>query len=379
MNKKWFDDIGDINVMGSSLHESVQTLFLRGSAKIAVKNPGSIKITDVLFRKSGDLISGPLTEESLVYFCEYIDSIFAKHNFKTYFESKSSSIIEYGLVGEEGVAHYTIGTEFTHMFLYTTNFALAKEIKDFIESCYVEYIENEINVLIPNQNSFTTYAIGRTTEVFESDNYAPDVVESYNFILKYFGERNPFGRLLLLHGEPGTGKTHFVKAIINNIKLDKCKIIYLQSSFISHGGGINNLLNTLITSGQAGRSIVLILEDADDCLVPRGPDNMTAISNLLNLADGMLGSMLDVRIIATSNAKRVEMDKALLRPGRLCKQVEIGKLSIGQAESVYYRLTGKKINFDIEKTLAEVYEAANGRDVKEVKKSSVVGFSKGLS
>ncbi len=49
---------------------------------------------------------------------------------------------------------------------------------------------------------------------------------------------------------------------------------------------------------------MLIVEDADECLVQRGSDNMSTIASVLNISDGILGSILDVRVLATTNAEK---------------------------------------------------------------------------
>ena len=84
--------------------------------------------------------------------------------------------------------------------------------------------------------------------------------------------------------------------------------------------------------------IVLVLEDADRCLVTRGTQNINSIQSILNLGDGILGSLLDLRIVATTNAKKLEMEAALLRPGRLSKQLDVGALDLETARGVFRRL-----------------------------------------
>jgi len=106
---------------------------------------------------------------------------------------------------------------------------------------------------------------------------------------------------------------------------------------------------------------VLIIEDADECLTTRGADNISAISALLNLSDGILGHLLNLRIVVTTNRSVKDIDKAVMRPGRLCKRIEIGHLNNEQALKVYKRLTGKDDNPFGSKsnwTLAETYSAA---------------------
>jgi ATP-dependent 26S proteasome regulatory subunit len=67
---------------------------------------------------------------------------------------------------------------------------------------------------------------------------------------------------------------------------------------------------------------------------------------------------LDLRIIATTNAKKVQIDEAILRPGRLCVYCSVGHLPAKQAGEVFRRLTGSEQEFGEKTTLAEVYRLA---------------------
>ena len=82
----------------------------------------------------------------------------------------------------------------------------------------------------------------------------------------------------------------------------------------------------------------LILEDADQCLVSRDKDNIASVQSLLNLGDGILGSLLDLRIVATTNAHELHLDEAISRPGRLSKMLEVGPLDVTTARGVFTRL-----------------------------------------
>jgi ATP-dependent 26S proteasome regulatory subunit len=69
--------------------------------------------------------------------------------------------------------------------------------------------------------------------------------------------------------------------------------------------------------------------------------------------------MLDIRIIASTNAKRIELDEAVTRPGRMCRHTTIGSLPFEQAKEIYTRLTEKEPTFKKRTyTLAEVYRFA---------------------
>jgi len=84
--------------------------------------------------------------------------------------------------------------------------------------------------------------------------------------------------------------------------------------------------------------LIMLLEDADKCLVRREKTDMASISTMLNMSDGILGELLDLRIIATTNAMETEFDPAITRAGRLSAHVKVGTLSIEQANSVLKRL-----------------------------------------
>ena len=105
---------------------------------------------------------------------------------------------------------------------------------------------------------------------------------------------------------------------------------------------------------------MLIIEDADGSLVPRAADNISEISALLDLGDGLVGSTFDVRILATSNARRVDIDRAILRPGRLCRSIDVPALEASHANEVLTGLLGAAPHTAFSKptTLAEVYAAA---------------------
>jgi ATP-dependent 26S proteasome regulatory subunit len=69
--------------------------------------------------------------------------------------------------------------------------------------------------------------------------------------------------------------------------------------------------------------------------------------------------MLDLYVIATTNADNVHLDPAVLRPGRLSRKVDVNALSMERAMVCYHAIMGTKskdgTHFDKPTTLAEVY------------------------
>ncbi len=193
---------------------------------------------------------------------------------------------------------------------------------------------------------------------FVAENYSPQVVDQYNRVVEVFNRKTaPSGRLVLLEGEPGCGKTYMVRSFIS--ALEHTKFIMIPSHLVQNIGDPGMIDVLMEEHNRIHRSMTLVVEDADMCLSARMADNMAAISSMLNMCDGIMGSLLDIRIIATTNTKIDDIDKALTRPGRLCEYINIDLLSNDQASEVYHRLTGQEHSYTGKTSLAQIYADAN--------------------
>ena len=198
-------------------------------------------------------------------------------------------------------------------------------------------------------------------------NYSGASIASFNRIVNDLRSDSPYGCLSILSGPPGSGKTYLVRAVIEAADKDALFVIVPPSIIAQISGP--DLIPMLIKIKQnyldRKRCCVFILEDCDSILIPRGEDNMSSISSLLNLADGIIGSMFSIRILATTNANHLEFDQALVRPGRLSCRAEIGELNRDESIVCYNALTktvdGRKY-ITKSMTLAEVYALAVGND-----------------
>jgi ATP-dependent 26S proteasome regulatory subunit len=117
----------------------------------------------------------------------------------------------------------------------------------------------------------------------------------------------------------------------------------------------------------------LIIEDADNMLVNRKRGDLVALSDLLNIGDGLIGSMLNLRVIATTNSKIADLDEAIKRPGRLCTHMHFDALPSEQADLIYKRLTGNVLEGDKARTLAEIYRLAREDGWTEEKEKNSSG------
>lgn len=333
--------VGALPLLKSALNKSDETLFEiseEGSIKIetGATNTKS-KYHDFMLSKGGKLIYNLLDDVSPMSLYIWKDSV-----------------IEFVFSG-----NYLIVRGFSH------NESLLKEIKEFVvNNTAVTEKTGHIYAIMRHGMQLSLSSLGNAGIPLVENNYTPSVMEDYKFAVRDLQSTHPSGRIVIMEGKPGTGKTHLIRAMLMSVS--DAMFVLISPEIVTTLSG-PELLPLLISykNGLKG-PIVLILEDADRCLVTRGADNINSIQSLLNLGDGILGSMLDLRIVATTNASKLEMEAAILRPGRLSKRLEVGALDFSTANLVFKRLlpdaklpeilTNNHGKFEM--TLAEVYALA---------------------
>lgn len=210
------------------------------------------------------------------------------------------------------------------------------------------------------------------------ENYHENVISDYKYVCEVFNSPSPSGRICILNGPPGTGKSSLIKSALSDIN---GIFVIIPSNMIDVLDKPDFLPTLIDTKNTYNKPIILIVEDGDSALVPRKSNNMSLISSILNLSDGIVGSIVDIRIFITTNSNIKDIDEAVSRPGRLCKNISIDPLEYEFANKVYKRLTDESKNLEKNDfyTLAEVYAIAN--DVKiaskpeKVKKANKIGFT----
>ena len=196
-------------------------------------------------------------------------------------------------------------------------------------------------------------------------NYGEEFSKIHELIIERLNKPNDKG-IILLHGDPGTGKTSYIKHLTSLI-LDK-DILFIPPSMAE-------MLSepTIIPFLMDHKNSILIIEDAERVIGDReGNGSPAGVSNILNLTDGILGDCLNIQVVATFNMKREKIDKALLRKGRLIAEHKFEKLSVDETNKLLVSL-GKSNISEEGMCLADIYNI-DAEVYKTETKQNKIGF-----
>ena len=197
------------------------------------------------------------------------------------------------------------------------------------------------------------------------DNYNDNFQEENKLIIESLKEGGT--SLCLFHGDPGCGKTHYIRYLIAELCKEKKKVIYFPNEHI-HFLSDPSFLHFF----KDHKKSIIVIEDAEEILTSRELTlSNRGISNLLNLTDGLMGDFLELKFVCTFNTAIDKIDKALLRKGRITTNYKFEKLSVEKSNKLLEKL-GKNHTTTEAMTLAEIYNLEQ-KDNSE-KKERKIGF-----
>lgn len=205
----------------------------------------------------------------------------------------------------------------------------------------------DISLIINSRFGLSTTEIEIKKPILDFDlHYNDDFKSVHQIVLKTLRKPKTKG-LFLFHGVPGTGKSTYIKYLIH--RLNK-KVIFLSPKMAA------NLDNMSFTEFLIDNpNTVLVIEDAEDLIISRENSQNSQLSFLLNLTDGLIADSLGIQIIATFNTDLKNIDKALLRKGRLTAIYEFKELEFQKANNLAKSLNIENFETFQPMSLADIF------------------------
>jgi len=287
---------------------------------------------------------------------------------KLYYSYRSATEYDdlYCVLSNGILAYFETGNSMVRLLFIEEAFSKLDEIRtalqEFRKKSYK--LKPTLSLLAIRNGQIDTISLEITRPKLRiKDNYNDNFIEVHLIIQKRLSKKNDKG-LVLLHGKPGTGKTSYIRYLINSAKKPVIFLPPNMAGSIADPGFIALLINH--------PNSILVIEDAENIIIDRERHSNSPISALLNIADGLLSDCLNIQIICSFNTDIAKVDSALMRKGRLIAKYEFKELEVDKANGLSRKL-GFDGRFDRPVTLTAIYNQGE-RDFQENKGRNMIGF-----
>lgn len=286
----------------------------------------------------------------------FIDS-YRKMKHFVLFDINAYILTDYGIISMFGTARNGLVKSISSIKIWIDSDLHKQEIEDFLNATVVEMpsTNKQKNVTICTQGSYGIKKTELEIKPFNCDlnkNYNDDI--PYDKLVELVNSDEQ--ELILLHGEPGTGKTSIIKKLINDNP--NVEFIYFDFNLLTSFSD-SKIFDFLVDH----KNHVLIIEDCEKLFMDRNNGNQY-LNTMLNLTDGMIGEAFAIKFICTFNCPTNKIDKAVMREGRLSLIYEFKKLSLEKTKAFFPNATEPM-------TLAQLYHTEDNGNKKVNKK---IGF-----
>lgn len=278
------------------------------------------------------------------------------------------------LFGENFVVFLKVGEEvYIDEIIYTSSaarevFRLVTRFREFFYTKVQRKSNNSftletLEIRGPKLSS-VTHKVNLEDDIDLSTDFPSDLPHSQ---VQEFIESDKSG-IAIFHGQPGCGKSSYIKYLMKTNPSERFTVISTDLVLRNPEKVRDYMINN-------GRSRIYILEDCENLLRSRNSGNElgTVLSDILNFADGILGSLTKTKYILTFNSSLTKIDGALQRRGRLKIKYEFGPLCGDDlrraSEKLGIELTPEDISNGL--TLADLYNYSSPKYTKEKRK---IGF-----
>jgi len=243
---------------------------------------------------------------------------------------------------DKGIIYYNPKDEKDEDSTFYTLLGLLKTVKR------PKVIQNKIYVVYKTSHGFEKMGFDVSkVKINLDENYNTGFPEMSEKIIDGLNHKNKTN-LVILSGEPGVGKTMFIRYLTSKLKKN---IIFISTDMVD---SITD--PAFIPFLMRNNDSILIIEDAEPALEKRNTGGRSsAVSNVLNLTDGLLSDCLKISIVATFNTKEKNLDEALTRKGRLLMNYRFEKLAIDKSKVLLEKLGHKEVEVKEPMTLADIY------------------------
>ena len=246
------------------------------------------------------------------------------------YDCYSMSIYKMLIIHEEFIANLSWHYESSH-----TGIAIVLSSESIQRSNdYILEIESALSKFIV-KNKVVSYTILQNdnseilNEIFYQDSIdvdfnpvaTPFIEDVDTYIEDFLNSKAP---VMILQGEPGTGKTTFVKYLLQTMQSkvqEKRANFNAMYSFDENIFYLSDFYKRLIFDEYD----VLVLEDINQVLHKNQDAEINPINKFLSVTDGLISKYKKI-IITTNIESKYQLNPALLRPGRCFDVLEFRKL-----------------------------------------------------